>query len=134
MLIPFLIKVSFPETVRWMVLEFDPQCGTAQNEDSLQLYIPASYSRNVHPRLPCKAMGQMISQKAPEDCHRRVEQGWWPVLRRFSGVTGWPHLAVVLPGMNLFLFPFKGCLDSPLLSSLMACHRQQSLLLSGDGI
>lgn len=30
-------SVSFPSSVQWMTLEFDPQCGTAQPEDSLQV-------------------------------------------------------------------------------------------------
>ena len=33
-------KVSFPETVKWLTVEFTPDCGTAQPEDYLQLYIP----------------------------------------------------------------------------------------------
>ncbi|PIK49703.1 putative E3 ubiquitin-protein ligase MYCBP2 [Apostichopus japonicus] len=34
-------KVTFPPSVKWMTLEFGPECGTAQQEDSLQLYISA---------------------------------------------------------------------------------------------
>lgn len=33
-------KVAFPETVKWLTVEFTPDCGTAQPEDYLQLYIP----------------------------------------------------------------------------------------------
>jgi E3 ubiquitin-protein ligase MYCBP2 len=33
-------KVTFPETVKWLTVEFTPDCGTAQPEDYLQLYIP----------------------------------------------------------------------------------------------
>ena len=33
-------KVTFPETVKWLTVEFTPECGTAQPEDYLQLYIP----------------------------------------------------------------------------------------------
>ncbi|KAG8222420.1 hypothetical protein J437_LFUL008417, partial [Ladona fulva] len=35
-------RVSFPESVKWLCIEFDSRCGTAQAEDSLQLYIPSS--------------------------------------------------------------------------------------------
>lgn len=33
-------RVTFPETVKWLSIEFTPDCGTAQPEDYLQLYIP----------------------------------------------------------------------------------------------
>ena len=32
-------RVSFPESVQWMSVEFDPRCGTAQMEDILQIHI-----------------------------------------------------------------------------------------------
>ena len=32
-------RVSFPESVQWMSVEFDPRCGTAQMEDVLQIHI-----------------------------------------------------------------------------------------------
>lgn len=33
-------KVTFPETVKWLTVEFTSECGTAQPEDYLQLFIP----------------------------------------------------------------------------------------------
>ena len=33
-------RVTFPEGVKWVTVEFTPDCGTAQSEDYLQLYIP----------------------------------------------------------------------------------------------
>lgn len=33
-------KVTFPETVKWLTVEFTAECGTSQPEDYLQLYIP----------------------------------------------------------------------------------------------
>lgn len=39
-------RVTFPETVKWLSVEFTPDCGTAQPEDYLQLYIP-NVSTNV---------------------------------------------------------------------------------------
>ena len=33
-------RVTFPDTVKWLSIEFTPECGTAQPEDYLQLYIP----------------------------------------------------------------------------------------------
>ncbi len=32
-------RVAFPDSVQWMSVEFDPRCGTAQMEDTLQIYI-----------------------------------------------------------------------------------------------
>ena len=46
-------RVSFPESVQWMSVEFDPRCGTAQMEDVLQIHIrnptfraPSSHSNS----------------------------------------------------------------------------------------
>lgn len=33
-------KVNFPESVKWLTIEFTSECGTSQPEDYLQLYIP----------------------------------------------------------------------------------------------
>lgn len=33
-------RVTFPESVKWLTVEFTPDCGTAQPEDYLQMYIP----------------------------------------------------------------------------------------------
>lgn len=32
-------KVTFPQSVQWMSVEFDPRCSTAQMEDILQVRI-----------------------------------------------------------------------------------------------
>lgn len=42
-------KVTFPETVKWLTVEFTSECGTAQPEDYLQIFIPdlTSSSRSV---------------------------------------------------------------------------------------
>lgn len=73
------LRVVFSDTVQWMTLEFSPECGTAQAEDSLQLYIPALGSRNVN----------------DEDCNP-----YWPALHKFSNIPSqWPQSALLLPGM-----------------------------------
>lgn len=33
-------RVTFPESVKWLTVEFTPECGTSQPEDYLQIYIP----------------------------------------------------------------------------------------------
>jgi E3 ubiquitin-protein ligase MYCBP2 len=67
-----VLKVTFPETVKWMAVEFDPRCGTAQVEDSLQLSIPVLVKGS--------------------------DQRLWHVLRKFSGTSRWPLQSVILPG------------------------------------
>ncbi|XP_039539330.1 E3 ubiquitin-protein ligase MYCBP2 isoform X12 [Pimephales promelas] len=76
-------KVSFPDCVRWMTVEFDPQCGTAQPEDVLRLLIP---SRSMHfSGLGSKALA-----------HETINS--WTELKKFSGSNGWPTSVLVLPG------------------------------------
>lgn len=64
----------FPETVKWMSLEFDPACSTVQPEDSLQIYVPA--------------IEYMSDQKYE---HIHLDEGesppmpFWPVLNKFCG-------------------------------------------------
>ncbi|XP_033631426.1 E3 ubiquitin-protein ligase MYCBP2-like isoform X2 [Asterias rubens] len=77
-------RVAFPEHVQWMLLEFDAQCGTAQPEDGLQLYIPA---RGV-PR----------PKKKGEETSDDLQLTHWPVLGRFHGSNNWPTSALILPG------------------------------------
>ncbi len=85
-------QVTFPEAVKWLVIEFDPQCSTAQNEDTLQLYVPTK-TRDGDAKWFSPA-------KAPE-AEEEMKPRWWPVLKRFKGITNWPEQAVVLPGMVL---------------------------------
>ncbi|KAL5012682.1 hypothetical protein ScPMuIL_011233 [Solemya velum] len=79
-------KVVFPDCVKWMVLEFDPQCGTAQTEDTLQLYLPAFDNS-------CLSMNCKDS-----DGEYEKKPTYWPVLKKFSGTDNWPKQTVVLAG------------------------------------
>ena len=61
-------RVSFPESVQWMSVEFDPRCGTAQMEDVLQIHIrnptfraPSSHS-NSSQQTGNNRSGSVISQ------------------------------------------------------------------------
>ncbi|XP_062580615.1 E3 ubiquitin-protein ligase MYCBP2-like [Saccostrea cucullata] len=78
-------KVIFPESVKWMVLEFDPQCGTAQAEDTLQLYIPAGGGSDFIP----------TDSSSEEGLNT---QNYWPMWKKFHGSSNWPKTAIVLPG------------------------------------
>ncbi|XP_031752944.1 E3 ubiquitin-protein ligase MYCBP2 isoform X18 [Xenopus tropicalis] len=76
-------KVAFPECVRWISVEFDPQCGTAQSEDVLRLMIPG---RNFH-----------LSGFGPKfPVHESLNS--WVEVKKFSGSTGWPTSVLILPG------------------------------------
>uniref|UniRef100_UPI00358FE14E E3 ubiquitin-protein ligase MYCBP2-like isoform X1 n=1 Tax=Myxine glutinosa TaxID=7769 RepID=UPI00358FE14E len=79
-------QVSFPESVRWMTVEFDSQCSTAQPEDCLRLCIPHQ---------PSQSIGPAMSQHASDMQSGILE------LRRFSGSTGWPGMTLVFPGNEL---------------------------------
>ncbi|XP_023654220.2 E3 ubiquitin-protein ligase MYCBP2 isoform X4 [Paramormyrops kingsleyae] len=76
-------KVAFPDCVRWMTIEFDAQCGTAQPEDVLRLFIP---SRSLH----FSGMGSKPL------VHETINA--WTELKKFFGSVGWPTTVLVLPG------------------------------------
>ncbi|XP_030198582.1 E3 ubiquitin-protein ligase MYCBP2 isoform X5 [Gadus morhua] len=88
-------KVSFPECIRWTSIEFDPQCGTAQPEDVLRLFIP---SRTLH-------LSSLAAKPLAQDTINT-----WIELRKFSGATGWPTTVLVLPG-NEVLFSLETASD-----------------------
>ncbi|KAM9172750.1 E3 ubiquitin-protein ligase MYCBP2 isoform 15-T15 [Pangshura tecta] len=89
-------KVAFPECVRWMTIEFDAQCGTAQSEDVLRLLIPVRLVQN-------SGFGQ---KQIP--VHENLNS--WIELKKFSGTSGWPTMVLVLPG-NEALFSLETASD-----------------------
>ncbi|EGW02134.1 putative E3 ubiquitin-protein ligase MYCBP2 [Cricetulus griseus] len=76
-------KVTFPECVRWMTIEFDPQCGTAQSEDVLRLLIPVRTIQN-------SGYGPKLTT-----VHESLNS--WIELKKYSGSSGWPTMVLVLP-------------------------------------
>ncbi|MGH0123887.1 UNVERIFIED_CONTAM: hypothetical protein FKN15_067692 [Acipenser sinensis] len=88
-------KVSFPDCVRWMTIEFDPQCGTAQPEDVLRLMIPSK---------PLQVPGFGPKHSTHESLNT------WTELKKFSGSCGWPTTVLVLPG-NEALFSLETASD-----------------------
>ncbi|XP_015122961.1 E3 ubiquitin-protein ligase MYCBP2 isoform X2 [Diachasma alloeum] len=79
-------KVAFPNSVKWITLEFTSECGTCQPEDYLQLYIP-----------------NITGDK--EDSFNI------PVLHKMSNIPSqWPQSAVVLPG-NEVIFSLETASD-----------------------
>ncbi|XP_048349653.1 E3 ubiquitin-protein ligase MYCBP2 isoform X14 [Sphaerodactylus townsendi] len=89
-------KVTFPECVRWMTIEFDSQCGTAQSEDVLRLLIPARILQN--------------SGFGPKQIAVHENLNSWIELKKFSGSSGWPTMVLVLPG-NEALFSLETASD-----------------------
>ncbi|KAM7310480.1 E3 ubiquitin-protein ligase MYCBP2 [Ixodes scapularis] len=89
----FVSKVKFPPSVRWMSLEFDSRCGTAQAEDGLQLYIPSRNDRGTPLSPQCTAALRTSDDAEEED----LSAPYWPVLRRFGGALDWPATATILP-------------------------------------
>ncbi|KAF2894693.1 hypothetical protein ILUMI_11479 [Ignelater luminosus] len=86
-------RVAFPDTIKWMSLEFDPSCSTAQPEDSLQLYVPSL--GNVSGLKNTKLLDTDDCDFAPLP--------YWPVLHKFTGCLQWPQSAVILPGNEVIL-------------------------------
>ncbi|KAK7473506.1 hypothetical protein BaRGS_00035259, partial [Batillaria attramentaria] len=96
-------KVEFPHTVRWMAIEFDPQCATAQAEDSLQLYIP---SWKQHPETSLDSEGaHSVLDNPPEPSSTHL-----PIMHKFHGAFSWPKQAIILPG-NEVLFSLETASD-----------------------
>ncbi|XP_071483043.1 E3 ubiquitin-protein ligase MYCBP2-like [Diadema antillarum] len=104
-------RVSFPDSVQWMLLQFDLQCGTAQPEDSLQLYIPATRHSHSAPQqgrastspsptssVASSAPNAVTSSSTPAGEGVTLASTYWPVLKKFHGKENWPTSAVVLPG------------------------------------
>ena len=80
-----------------MVLEFDPQCGTAQVEDTLQLYVPNSGGSEV-----------TLTEPSPEE--GPSSQNYWPIWKKFHGSSNWPKSAIVIPG-NEVVFSLETASD-----------------------
>ncbi|XP_032681431.1 E3 ubiquitin-protein ligase MYCBP2 isoform X1 [Odontomachus brunneus] len=90
-------KVTFPETVKWLTVEFTAECGTSQPEDYLQLYVP-----NIIPNSTAGSVTNTASENIPL---------YWPVLHKLSNVQSqWPQNAVVLPG-NEVIFSLETASD-----------------------
>lgn len=99
-------RVLFPPSIKWMAIEFDPRCGTAQPEDALQLFIP-SLSR-LQQLQKGKHAKPLIDDKAPN-------ADYWPVFKKFSGKPSansncWPTSSIVLPG-NEILYSLETASD-----------------------
>jgi len=84
-----------------MVLEFDPQCGTAQVEDTLQLYIPARHKTPSY-----KSPNQEAADDDDDDDDLELSPRW-PVYEKFSTKSNWPTMGLILPGKPLYSILFN---------------------------
>nr|CAD7200761.1 unnamed protein product [Timema douglasi] len=101
-------RASFPDTVKWLCVEFDPECGTAQAEDTLQLYIPSMAPRPSGGPDKKTGSGGVLLEEGDGDS---TPVPYWPVLHKFSrGANNWPRNAVVLPG-NEVIFSLETASD-----------------------
>ena len=96
-------KVEFPSSVKWMSLEFDPQCGTAQPEDCLKILIPANIEniRKNQNEESCKVKiqkGQTSNEK--ENQTPDVQQ---ILIKKFNTENGWSTNAIIVPGNEIML-------------------------------
>lgn len=94
-------KVEFPSTVKWMSLEFDPQCGTAQPEDCLKILIPAineSGIRSNDEQGKVKVQKNILSND--KDFQTSNEQ---IMIKKFNTENGWSTNAIIVPGNEIML-------------------------------
>lgn len=70
-------RVAFPDTVKWLSIEFDPACGTAQPEDCLQLYVPSTNSTSNN-------LNNVSNFQVDADEADLTPMPYWPVLHKFS--------------------------------------------------
>ena len=103
-----VLQVTFPRTVCWMSVEFDPLCGTAQQEDSLQLYIPCRQYR-MAPGAESGVKSASSPGAAVQDRHPDLRD-CCPVLKKFHGLNNWPNQALILPG-NEAIFSLETASD-----------------------
>ena len=87
-------QVTFPATVQWMVVEFDPLCATAQPEDNLGVYIPTR-------KRPSSPEGSTGSRRRASEEELPQDSVWTLVMKKFHGGSNWPQMAVILPGTFL---------------------------------
>lgn len=122
-----MFRVAFPDTVKWLSLEFDPICGTAQPEDCLQLYVPSSGLTNGTAQ-PQNIPGLRVVE--PDDVDA-VPVPYWPVLHKFSS---WSVLLlkVVFRLINIGII---GLVQQYAMAAVFGHPAwKRSALQSGDGV
>lgn len=93
-------KVEFPPSVKWMSLEFDPQCGTAQPEDCLKILIPANLDNGKSDE-----KGKMKVQKnvSTNEKDQQTSTEQQIMIKKFNTESGWSTNAIIVPGNEIML-------------------------------
>lgn len=96
-------KVEFPSSVKWMSLEFDPQCGTAQPEDCLKILIPANME-NIR-KNQNEETGKVKIQKsfASNEKDNQSSDEQQIMIKKFNTENGWSTNAIIVPGREIML-------------------------------
>ncbi|XP_062536745.1 E3 ubiquitin-protein ligase highwire-like [Armigeres subalbatus] len=108
-------RVEFPPNVRWMTIEFDPQCGTVQPEDYVYVKVPQDPDRsggdtapfindnyaatiNARKSKEVKLEGTVKMGGAVKEEQTDIE---WINIKKFNTSQNWSNNAIVLPGNKL---------------------------------
>jgi RCR-type E3 ubiquitin transferase len=99
-------KVEFPSNVKWMSLEFDPLCGTAQPEDCLKIFIPVKSQNSKSTMNHCER-GKVKVQKNIFDNSRQqqttVNEQQQILIKKFNTENSWPTNLIIVPGNEISL-------------------------------
>ncbi|XP_055618511.1 E3 ubiquitin-protein ligase highwire isoform X2 [Toxorhynchites rutilus septentrionalis] len=107
-------RIEFPPSVRWMTIEFDPQCGTVQPEDIVFLKIPrnpdvykmdhAFVNDNCTPKPNTRKSKEvkLDSNVKPINTIREEQSEIdWINVKKFNTPQNWCNNSIVLPGNKL---------------------------------
>lgn len=86
-----ILQVIFFDIVKWMVLEFDFQCGTVQVEDILQLYIFNIGEFDIF-FIDFLEEGSISIQN------------YWSIWKKFYGFSNWSKIVIVIFGNEVVFF------------------------------
>lgn len=97
-------KVEFPSSVKWMSLEFDPQCGTAQPEDCLKVLIPTNLD-NLGSTNASDEKGKVKVQKnfTSNDRENLSSNDQQILIKKLNTESGWSTNAIIVPGNEIML-------------------------------
>jgi RCR-type E3 ubiquitin transferase len=96
-------KVEFPSSVKWMSLEFDSQCGTAQPEDCLKILIPANLDNISSNKSDEKGKVKVQKNFLSNDKDRASTSEQQILIKKFNTESGWSTNAIIVPGNEIML-------------------------------
>lgn len=96
-------KVEFPSSVKWISLEFDPQCGTAQPEDCLKIFIPANIQNIRKNQKGGKGKVKIQKSFTSNDKDNRTSEEQQIMIKKFNTENRWSTNAIIVPGSDIML-------------------------------